>query len=270
MSGRSRDRARTRCGGTTFLPTQLTGCALWLRADRGVTESALAVSSWQNYGTLGGTFDQGTAGAKPAFAATGGSNSQASLTFDGGDFLTSSLSAASWNFLHSSAFTVFSVFRQTATGNAFYGLLSTSTTVASSRGIGVYWDNRSALPVTANLRTAVANGSTYVINPSNSGIDNGFAANAWSALEARYEAGISGDDFATLRNGTSIKTAETGNAASGSNAANTLLIGCLVGATSNGLVGGMSEVIAFNRALSADDRWRVRRYLGTRYALTVV
>ena len=42
MSGRSRDRARTRCGGTTFLPTQLTGCALWLRADRGVTESALA------------------------------------------------------------------------------------------------------------------------------------------------------------------------------------------------------------------------------------
>lgn len=270
MSGRSRDRARTRCGGTTFLPTQLTGCALWLRADRGVTESALAVSSWQNYGTLGGTFDQGTAGAKPAFAATGGSNSQASLTFDGGDFLTSSLSAASWNFLHSSNFTLFYVWNQTATGNAFYGVLGTSTSMAGSRGIAIYWDNRAAIPATASLRSAVSNGSAYVVDPGVSLLNNGYPANSASITEHTYEYLVAGDDYASIRNGTTVKTAESAAVPSASNAANTLNIGIIPGAASNGLVGSIAEVIAFNRTLAAAERSVVRRYLGTRYALTVV
>lgn len=249
-----------------FRPTRVRDCVLWLDPQRLAVGS---VASAPNLGTLGGTLDQGTGAARPTNTAGAGPSGGNALVFDGGDFLASSLAASAWNPLHSSGFHVFIVFSQTATGNAFYGLLSTSTTAAGSRGIGVYWDNRSSISLTANLRTAVSNGSTYVIDPANSGINNGFAANAWSVLELRYEAGISGDDFSTRRSGTSIKTAETSNAASASNAANTLLIGCLVGATSNGLVGSMADICAFNRALSTTEASYVRRGLGAKNSLVV-
>lgn len=85
MSGRSRGRARRRLGGTTFLPTQLSGCALWLRADRGVTQSG-TVSAWTNFGTVGNGASQGTSGFRPTYNATGfGTTSRPYLSFDGTD-----------------------------------------------------------------------------------------------------------------------------------------------------------------------------------------
>lgn len=85
MSGRSRGRARSRCGGTTFLPTQLSGCTLWLRADRGVTQSG-TVSAWTNYGSIVADATQGTGGSRPTYNASGfGAASSPYLSFDGTD-----------------------------------------------------------------------------------------------------------------------------------------------------------------------------------------
>lgn len=269
MPGRSRDRARTRCGGTTFLPTQLSGCALWLRADRGVTESALAVSSWQNYGTLGGTFDQATPAAKPALAATGGGNSQASLTFDGGDYLASSLASSSWTFLHSASSTVFVVWRTTsANPNTYYGVLSTAAGGSTNRGVSLFYDDRSGLSRNDCVFAGVNNGAAWVAQSISA--SNAFPAATWGVSESVFEYGASGNDLNAFTNGTSVISVDSTAVPSGSAPQGSLEIGRLVSDTGSRLVGSISEVIAYNSALSASDRWRVRRYLGTRYALTVV
>lgn len=262
-------RDRSRMQRRAWVPTILPGCPLWLRADLGVTLNGSTVSAWANQGTLGGSCSQGTGAAQPTWSATGGPNSRAGLSFDGGDYLASTLAASAWNFLHSSNFTLFYVWNQTATGNAFYGVLGTSTSAAGSRGIAIYWDNRTAIPATASLRSAVSNGSAYVVDPGVSLLNNGYPANSASITEHTYEYLVAGDDYASIRNGTTVKTAESAAVPSASNAANTLNIGIIPGAASNGLVGSIAEVIAFNRTLAAAERSVVRRYLSNRYAITV-
>jgi hypothetical protein len=93
MSRRPDQRRITRVGGATqFLPTQLSGLVLWLRADLGVTIGT-GVSSWADQSGNGNNVTQGTGAKQPTFVASGGANNtpyvqgvKASATSLGGTF----------------------------------------------------------------------------------------------------------------------------------------------------------------------------------------
>lgn len=93
------------------------------------------VASVVNLGTLGGTFAQGTGSAQPLFSLTAGpGGSKAALTFDGSDFLTSSLAASSWTFLHDgTGATIYTVTRTSV--SALANIVATSSGLATSRGV---------------------------------------------------------------------------------------------------------------------------------------
>jgi len=265
-TGRSRARGRARSDLQRWNPLRLQGCALWLRADLGVTLNGSTVSAWANQGTAGGSFTQGTGTAQPTYSASGGPNSRSTLTFDGNDKIQSSLAAASWNFLHSGNATWFLVFRSTTSADAYHSIFSTSDTTTGSRGYALGWDNRSSLTRSAALSTLATTGSAYAYSLATSNAS--YPTNTWSIAEQTVDYLASGNDLNVFANGTSVLSSELSNAPSSSNAASTLWIGMLLG-SSLGFVGGISEIIAFNRTLTAAERAVVRRYLGSYYAITV-
>jgi hypothetical protein len=95
--------------------------------------NGVAFTDWLNKGTLAGTFGNATAGFRPLFASSL-LNGRAGATFDGtDDFLTSSLAASSFTFMHNGAgATVYTVMR---TSNATQRVaLATCTSVATQTG----------------------------------------------------------------------------------------------------------------------------------------
>jgi hypothetical protein len=101
---------RRRLAAAAFVPTDISGCELWLRADMGVTDAgAGAVSAWADQSGNGYSATQGTAGKRPTFtSAVASLNSQDALSHDGGD----SLEVASFAF--PATFSLFMVHKTTA------------------------------------------------------------------------------------------------------------------------------------------------------------
>lgn len=269
MPGRARDRARTRRGITSrFLPIQLSGCALWLRADLGVTLNGSTVSAWANQGTAGGSVTQGTAASQPTWSATGGPNSKAGLSFDGGDWLTSDLAASAWAFLHSANSTVFVVWKTTsANPNAYFGVLSTASSGTQDRGFALFYDDRSGLSRNDRLIANINNGGANVALVLTA--NNAFTAATWGVAETVFAYQDAGSDLIVLANGTSVGTSESAVATSASAPQGPLELGRLVSDTSSRLIGSIAEAIAFNRTLTAAERAQVRRYLSQRYAIAI-
>lgn len=252
-----------------WTPRRTQGCVLWLRADLGVTLNGSTVSAWANQGTLGGSFTQGTAASQPTFSAAGGPNSRAALAFDGGDYLASDLAASNWAFLHGANSTTFVVWRTTsANPNTYFGVMSTCSSGAGQRGFALFYDDRSGLSRNDCLVYSANNGTANIVGLLTS--SNAYPAATWNALEVVYSYNDAGNDLTLLRSGTSTATAESTAAPSASAPQGTLEIGRLVTDTGSHLIGSITEVIAFNRTLNAGERSRLRRYLGSYYAITVV
>lgn len=78
-----------------FVPTQLSGCVLWLRADLGITLQT-GVKQWNNQqGDTTKNLIQNTTGDQPGYTASDGNyNGQASLSFNGS---TTYMSASAWS-----------------------------------------------------------------------------------------------------------------------------------------------------------------------------
>lgn len=259
---------RVRACSGEWRPTQLSGCALWLRADKGVTLNGSTVSAWANQGTAGGSFTQGSGPAQPTYSAAGGPNSKPTLTFDGGDSLASTLAASAWAFLHNSS-AVFVVFKPTtnvSAGSSFFCLLSTCASGATDRGVAMGWDNRGTLTRDDAFAYSASNGTAYTTSGVASNLS--FPYNGTSVAEVVFDYGAAGNDLAILANGTAVHSSESTAAPSGSAPQSTLIVGRLAGFTFN-FIGDISEVIAFDRAPTAADRNTVRRYLSNRYAITV-
>lgn len=250
-----------------FAPVDLAGCALWLRADKGITLNGSTVAAWANQGTLGGSFTQGIAASQPTFSAAGGPNSRAALTFDGGDYLTSTLAASSWAFLHGNNSTAFVVFRSTTNVTTHFGtLLSTYDGSVANRGTILGWDNRNAITRDDALAYSASNGGAYVYSTVSA---NGTSAfNTWQVAEVVHSYNASGNDLIATINGTSILGLEPSAAPSASAPTTTLVVGAFSGGVAP-LIGGVPEIIVFNRTLNAGERSRLRRYLGSYYAITV-
>lgn len=251
-----------------WTPRRIQGCVLWLRADLGITLNGATVASWANQGTLGGSFTQGTAASQPTFSATGGPNSKAGLSFDGGDWLTSDLAASAWAFLHSANSTVFVVWKTTsANPNAYFGVLSTASSGTPDRGFALFYDDRSGLSRNDRLIANINNGGANVASLLTG--NNAFPAATWGVAESVFAYQDAGSDLIALVNGTSVGTSESAAATSASAPQGPLELGRLVSDTGSRLIGSITEVIAFNRTLNAGERSQLRRYLGSYYAITV-
>lgn len=265
---RTRDLRSRRYTPSEFAPVDLAGCALWLRADKGITLNGSTVAAWANQGTLGGSFTQGTASAQPTFGASSGPNSRAVLTFDGGDYLASDLAASNWSFLHSQNFTLYVVFRSTTNSTSAFGsLLATYDGTVTNHGLIVGWDNRSSISRDDALGASIGRGAaSYLYSTASANGASPF--NTWQLAELVQQHGSSGSDLIATINGTSVLGVEPSGTPSSSSPTGTLHIGSLTGGIAP-LTGGIAELFAFNRTLNAGERSRLRRYLGSYYAITV-
>jgi len=262
MLSLARDRSRTQ--RRAWVPTILPGCVLHLRADLGITLNGSTVSAWANQGTLGGSFTQATAARQPTYSAAGGAGSKPTLSFDGGDFLASSLAASSWKFLHETAHTIFIVSRVASLGANFYGLLNTGA--GGTRGVTVYVENRGGAGNTRAILHYIHSGTAPVAANQT---DNTYLVAAWQITELLWEYGAAGNDLSVIRDGTLLASSESTSAPSSSDPTYSLQIGAYAAGPSQGFNGTISEVIVFNRALSAAERSAARRYLGAYHSVAV-
>lgn len=93
-----------------FSPSGVTNLQHWYMSDSGAT-----ISSWTNYGLLGGTVNQGTASFQPAIASRAlGSFTGNSVEFSSRDFMTGTFSSV--NYSSSTVFCVMSVNTTASTG----------------------------------------------------------------------------------------------------------------------------------------------------------
>lgn len=225
---------------TGFLPTQISGLQLWLRADRGVTLVSGAVSQWNDYSGTGDSnknVTQSTSTKRPTpNTADANFNNQATLTFDGtDDYLVS----GTWSSALSQPATWFAAYRagSVATGrSAFDGIASGNRHFTGNTGTDGFVNMYAGTTVLAG---AVNKASTKVYTCS---VFNG----ASSALYV--------NDFSS--------SVASGNAGSHS------LTGVTIGAnflTTGPIAGEIAEIIAYSGALNAAQRAQVQDYLTRRY-----
>ena len=72
---------------TNFKPSDLTGCALWLRSDTGIVLNGTNVQSWNDLSSNSLTANQATSSSQPLWQANA-INNLPSLLFDGNDMLS--------------------------------------------------------------------------------------------------------------------------------------------------------------------------------------
>lgn len=248
-------------GAPAFVPTQVAGCVLWLRADLGITKDGSDyVSEWRDQSASGLIFTA-AGGARPLWksAEIGGRDS---IRGDGAtDVMDSTttldLSAAT-------GLTWFGVMKDTLGGIAGRVAFETSANSGSNDGMGVFPQN--AAPPD-NIGVYFHGGG--VLNYA--GMDGAGADLAAAAVVC-----LIGDS--TLTGAAEIKGYINGalssqqyplaaNIGSGfGNAAVHLL------ARAGGSLfwpGDFAEVILYSRALAAGERQAIERYLGARYGIAV-
>lgn len=82
-------RASSR-GGGGFVPTMLSGLALWLRADMGLAQTGNVLTSWTDQSPNGFVFNSAPAtNTMPGYSPAGGPNGRPCVTFSGSQSLTS-------------------------------------------------------------------------------------------------------------------------------------------------------------------------------------
>lgn len=124
--------------GGLWTPANLSP-VMWVDASdvATITSSGGAVSSILNKGSLGGAFDQSTAGSKPT-TGTRTQNGLNVLDFDGGDALVSTLAPSAWKFLHDGTIHVIAfVAKRDVAG--INGTVMATAISASGTGAQVRW-----------------------------------------------------------------------------------------------------------------------------------
>lgn len=238
-------------GGGTFSPSEISGLAVWLKAD---SLSASPVTTWTNNGS-GANFSQSTAGNKPTWVDAV-VNSKPVVRFDGTDDWLQSASAIDLD--GTSALTIFAVTKASATTLAIIA--------EQSENFNSYTDSWLLLhsEAVAGVPTVACKGDVGTSNAANSlTIDGGFRA-----IHATMDKALASSE-ATLRingGGTVSRSADSNNAA-GTFANRVIYLGSRGGA-SLWFTGDIAEFLIYDSALSTANIWRVLGYLCNKYALS--
>ena len=221
----------------------LTGMRLWLKAD---SLSYLAdndkVSFWKDQSLVGNTARQTSIADQPVYQ-TAGINGKPSVTFNGSSCL---VTAASDTFTDH---TVFAVFKDDGTRQSYERIVDHEYT----NGFWLGRDNGTADTWLSGIKNpSPPYGITASLTDS--------AAHILTSRRAGTNHTLYGDG--TLASSETVTAGSTGSAAIG--------IGCWYNGNGSQRFGGsISEVLVYGSALSAADRARVERYLGSKYTITV-
>ncbi len=245
-----------------WTPDQLSPLGWW-RADRGVVHSALEVSDWVNFGTASDLLlSQSTAGQRPdLIESSANANDQATIHFDGGDWLNS-VATASWEqSAQTDDMTIVAVFYPTATqrhtiictddfaaGGGFtvearVGGASRARFFQSGAGVSLTDDESTLVINTLHLQTVEYLGETA---PTVCSLEVG---------EDGASNGASTVNFTDVIAHTGTEELVVGNGGAG--------------ASSNPLDGELAELVLLDRTLTTAERASFAAYLNTRYAFTL-
>lgn len=252
-----------------FVPTDIAGCQLWLDgADASTISIGTGVSQINNKGVLGGNFAQGTASAQPAYI-TAELNGKNILRFDGNDFLTGSLSAASYNYWHQDVRTDFIVIKigTVANPNTLYAIIANAI-LTSPHGSGIAFDDRSIFSRNNNMLHLNSAGNASVYNTSNTPNDS-YPTQVWNCVKifADPKNATASERSNIVVDAVSYKTNTATLAASTTNATNPIRIGSFPDLSGFNLVGDLAEIISYNRILSAGEITQAETYLTDKWAI---
>lgn len=236
-----------------FTPSILPSLKLWLAADRiaGLSDGD-PVTTWADLSGQGNNATQGTGAAKPLFK-TNIANGRPGVLGDGvDDFM--SLPAGLLTALMAGDRTVFAVAKWVA--HAADAKVMAIYNGGFSTRFGIGEDNGGAGAQWAFIYTTGAAAQTI-----SAAIGVVPSANTTQISEAVQ----SGVNYTGLTNGTQVGTVTNAGVEAPSQGA------IFAGAGGSNQFGNLYilEVVAYSAALSAADRARVRRYLGTRWGVTV-
>jgi hypothetical protein len=239
-------------GSAPFLPTNLSGLSLWLKADAGVTLSGANVTGWADQSGNGNNASANS-GQEPTFASSF-SNSKPAIEFSGISQVMQIADANSLDFLTTSSFIVLKYIGQ-GTGNnivyfknanagspanpAMYGLVAKTAEdgVASfSMNVGGWVDYPTSIDITntvPRILSMIYDGADQNVY-SNGGLSNTFSI---------------GGNIAT-----STGLLQIGGYNQSFDAAEYFY-------------GQIAEVIMYNRAVTGTERQQVETYLNTKYAI---
>lgn len=218
-----------------FTPPSISGCKLWLRADRGITLVSGNVSAWADQSGNGNNVSQATAGLRPPYVASDSNfNGRPSLTFSGvlGTYLAAS------GFSISQPDTIV--------------LVGLGNPLSPATGTPFFYDGSSSRQALFN-----ATGAQWY-------------AYAGASLISSSST-ISPAIFSCIFNGASSAVRVNGVSTAGAAGANAL-IGLVLGADTafaGNLVGSIVEVAIYNRALGTTELQTLERDLGHEYGIAV-
>ena len=222
-----------------FKPSSLNSCKLWLRADLGVTTSASKVTNWK---------DQSISGLSYAFTGTGATlttvSGQQAIAFDG----TLAYGELASSITIPQPFTTIAVAQLLGSAYVWYLIDSAN---ASPIGLS-FVNNGAALRIVAGYAyQTVALGTTASGNNTILGVSY---TNSGGANDIVYQNGTLQGTQAVSGVGTnSIQLARI----------------CIDTTLTYPWNGTVSELMVFNKTLTANEFKQVHRYLGLRYGITV-
>lgn len=222
-------------------------------------------------------FTQATSGARPTYT----SNVQNSLgvaRYDGGDYLTSSSAASTWNFLHSEDSTAILVLKNGTTSNpvAYYGWMGTNASSSVNRGYALAYDDRALTTgMTDAFSCLCSAGSVVIVYASTESGTNAVVTDFRNVITPNtfgLFSVLSEPDNATAAS--RVKLSVNGNSLVGNSSRTGTLstsdatYSLQLGATGNNtltLTGDYCEVLLFNSLLSTTDRQLCEGYLAWKW-----
>ena len=267
-----------------FNPREIPGLQAWYDAADAasvITEgSPLRVSQWSDKSGLGRHATNTTSGSTQPSYTTAGRNGLNVLTFAAASVqrLTVPSSTATFKFLHDgteSYIAAVSVYGTVANPNAFYGLFGNSRGSLPTGFQLVYRDSGTANDALtfdiANNGTAVANGLTA----GNSAVIAAHNNLAPAQTMVVQEVAIDADNATAsqriklrVNGGTEVAENNKTGAPDSGNAEQNMQIGA-VGNNVGPLQGDICEILLFNQLPTAAARDLIRRYLGSKWGVTV-
>jgi hypothetical protein len=240
---------------SAFVPTDIVGCLLWLRADLGITFNGAAVSGWADQSGNGNNASQSTVASQPTFSQTAMNGLPA---IQGGGAVTPL-------FMTTPAFTIGS--------NATIAVAAQPTTTPQT-GFARLVEQRNDTAYYLGVNSAGAyykfivndNTSPYGTAEGSAGL-GGAVATANTIVTGTY---ASATTTGTLYvNGKSIASDSTNFPAPGAGAIALTIMQRYTTPPSQPWLGYLGEIVIYNRALSPGELTRLHRYLGARYNVAV-
>ncbi len=239
---------------------------LWLDASdlTTITESAGAVSEWRDKSGNDYAFTQATSTAQPTTGSTT-QNGLNVLSFDGGDWLTSTAAASVWKFLHDGTDCMFGiVFKRNVASAGQYSLFATATIVSGVNQTGLtvrpLATNNYAVVAIAAAGVVVTNATSTLGTSTVPRVITTRLALSNAAAAPRTTIQIDGAS-ATTPSGTPPVSPSTADPYG------TLTIGALVngGARLTGFIGEL--VIVTGSAVTETNRVNLHNYLNRKWAI---